>query len=191
MARTQAHQKKLSSPEVIQTLDRLQARFEENRHRHPKLEWKSIRKKLETQPAKLWSLQQMECTGGEPDVVVLGSDSGNYLFIDCSAETPKKRISLCYDREGLLSRKEHRPKDSALDMAHAMGVELLSEQQYRDLQQLGDFDTKTSSWILTPADIREKGGALFGDKRYGHVFIYHNGAQSYYAVRGFRSCLHV
>lgn len=169
----------------------LQARFEKNMNRHQGLDWVKVRAKLEASPAKLWSLNEMEETGGEPDVVGHDEKTGEYLFVDCSAETPKGRVSVCYDREGLDSRKEHKPKDNAIDMAAAMGIELLTEEQYRELQKLGNFDTKTSSWVKSPADIRKLGGALFGDRRFGHVFIYHNGAQSYFSTRAFRGLLRV
>lgn len=169
----------------------MKARFEKNRNRHKGLDWARVQAKLEANPEKLWSLGEMERTGGEPDVVAHDRKRGEFVFYDCSAETPKGRRSVCYDREGLESRKTARPDDSAMDMATAMGIELLTEEQYRELQQLGEFDTKTSSWLKTPADIRKRGGALFGDRRYGHVFVYHNGAQSYYAVRAFRGSLRV
>lgn len=172
-------------------LAKLKARFEKNPARHPKIDWDAVGTKLRSHPEKLWSLHEMESTGGEPDVVDHDTRTDEYLFFDCSPETPKGRVSVCYDREGLESRKEHKPKTSAMDMAAAMGVGMLTEEQYRALQQLGVFDTKTSSWVQTPPDIRKLGGALFGDRRYGHVFIYHNGAQSYYAVRGFRASLRV
>ena len=155
------------------------------------LSWEEVKARLEASPEKLWSLQQMEETGGEPDVVIFDKKSKQLLFIDCSKETPKGRRSLCYDQEALNSRKEHKPKNSALNLAAEMGIELLSEEQYRELQQLGDFDLKTSSWLQTPASVRELGGAIFGDRRYDRVFIYHNGAQSYYAVRGFRGVLKI
>ena len=169
----------------------LKGRFEKNMNRHKGLDWAKVQARLEANADKLWSLEEMERTGGEPDVVGLDKKSGEFVFFDCSAETPKGRTSVCYDREGLESRKEHRPKDTAVDMAAAMGIELLTEEQYRELQKLGEFDLKTSSWVKTPADIREHGGALFCDRRYGQVFVYHNGAQSYYAVRGFRGVLRV
>ena len=169
----------------------LQARFEKNMNRHQGLDWAKVRAKLEASPAKLWSLNEMEETGGEPDVVGHDEKTGDYLFMDCSAETPKGRVSVCFDREGQDSRKEHKPKDNAIDMAAAMGIELLTDEQYRALQKLGNFDTKTSSWVKSPADIRKLGGALFGDRRFGHVFIYHNGAQSYYSARAFRGLLRV
>lgn len=172
-------------------LNVLKARFEKNINRHPSLEWPKIRARLEAIPEKLWSLNEMEKTGGEPDVVGLDNKSGEYIFFDCSAESPKGRRSVCYDHKALESRKEHKPKNSAARMAVEMGIELLTEEQYRQLQQLGDFDTKTSSWIKTPVDIRKLGGALFCDRRYDTVFTYHNGAESYYAARGFRGFLRV
>ena len=169
----------------------LKARFEENMNRHQDLEWAQVQAKLEANREKLWSLHEMERTGGEPDVVGHDKKTGEYIFYDCSAESPKGRRSVCYDREALESRKEHKPKDNAMDMAAAMGIELLTEQQYRDLQKLGDFDTKTSSWVKTPPDMRKLGGALFCDRRYDTVFVYHNGAESYYAARAFRGLLRV
>jgi hypothetical protein len=169
----------------------LQARFEKNMNRHKGLEWAKVRARLEANPEKLWSLHEMENTGGEPDVVGYDKNTGEFIFYDCSAESPAGRRSLCYDHEALKARKEHKPKDSAMNMAVAMGVEILSEEQYRELQQLEEFDAKTSSWIKTPAAIRKLGGALFCDRRYDHVFVYHNGAESYYAARGFRSSLRV
>lgn len=159
--------------------------------RHEKLDWADVEARLEANPSKLWSLSEMEKTGGEPDVVARDKKTGEYVFYDCSAETPKGRRSVCYDGEALESRKEHKPKDSAMDMAEAMGIELLTEEQYRELQELGEFDLKTSSWLKTPSDVRKLGGALYGDRRYGRVFVYHNGAPSYYAVRGFRGSLTV
>lgn len=184
--------KKKLSPEQRQELLRvLKARFEKNSSRHNGLEWNNVQARLEANPGKLWSLHEMEITGGEPDVVGQDKKTGEYLFYDCAAESPKGRRSLCYDRKALDSRKEHKPADSAMDMATAMGIELLNEEQYRALQKLGKFDTKTSSWIITPPDIRKLGGALFGDYRYGTVFVYHNGAESYYAARGFRGSLRV
>jgi hypothetical protein len=168
------------SPEQRTTLlDTLQTRFEKNKSRHSGLEWADVQVRLEANTAKLWSLHQMEQTGGEPDVVGQDPETGEYIFYDCSAESPKGRRSICYDRQALESRKENKPADTALDMADAMGIELLTEAQYRSLQQLGNFDMKTSSWVKTPADIRKLGGALFCDFRYGHVFVYHNGADSY------------
>ncbi len=171
----------------------LKTRFEKNKNRHEGLEWANVQAKLAAASSaeKLWSLDVMESTGGEPDVVGYDNTTGEYIFYDCSAESPAGRRSVCYDREGQESRKEHKPADNALDMAAAMGIEILSEEQYRDLQKLGEFDTKTSSWIKTPADIRQLGGALFADRRYGKVFVYHNGASSYYAARGFRGSLRV
>jgi len=171
----------------------LKTRFEKNRNRHKGLEWANVQAKLAAASSaeKLWSLDVMESTGGEPDVVGYDDTTGEYIFYDCSPESPTGRRSVCYDREGLESRKEHKPADNALDMAAAMGIEILTEEQYRDLQKLGEFDTKTSSWIKTPADIRQLGGALFADRRYGKVFVYHNGASSYYAARGFRGSLRV
>lgn len=169
----------------------LKSRFEKNMKRHKDLEWAKVKSKLEASAEKLWSLNEMERTGGEPDVVGHDRKTGEYVFYDCSAESPNGRRSLCYDREGLESRKEHKPDNNAIDMADAMGIELLTEGQYRELQELGDFDTKTSSWLKTPSDIRALGGAIFADRRYDHVFVYHNGAGSYYAARGFRGSLRV
>jgi hypothetical protein len=160
-------------------------------NRHKGLEWAKVQAKLEANAEKLWSLNEMEITGGEPDVVGYDQKRGDYIFFDCSPESPKGRAGVCYDREALDSRKEHKPKNSAMDMATAMGVELLTEEQYHELQKLGEFDTKTTTWVKTPADIRKLGGAIFGDRRYGRVFIYHNGAQSYYSARGFRAWLRV
>ena len=181
----------LSSEQREELLKTLKSRFEKNLTRHKGLDWSKVQARLETQAGKLWSLQEMEKTGGEPDVVGFDKKSGEYIFFDCSAETPKGRTSLCYDREGLESRKEHKPKDSAMDMATAMGIELLTEEQYQELQQLGEFDTKTSSWLKSPDGIRKLGGAIFGDRRFGRVFVYHNGAQSYYGARAFRGSLRV
>jgi hypothetical protein len=183
--------KTLSPEERAGLLLTLKTRFEKNPKRHAGLDWSKIQAKLEAAPAKLWSLAEMEKTGGEPDIVRHDEKTGDYVFVDCSAQSPLGRHSICYDREGLESRKEHKPRTSALDMAADMGVEILDEAQYRELQQLGEFDTKTSSWVLTPAAIRKLGGALFCDRRYGQVFVYHNGAQSYYAGRGFRASLKV
>ncbi len=183
--------KQLSPEQREELLNILQTRFEKNIDRHVILEWSKIQAKLENQPEKLWSLYQMELTGGGPDCVGYDAKTRDYIFYDCAAESPKERRSLCYDRQALDARKENKPKDCALDMAAAMGIELLTEQQYRELQQLGNFDTKTSSWLQTPEAIRKLGGAIFGDFRYNHVFIYHNGAESYYAARGFRGCLKV
>ncbi len=174
--------------ELIKTLG---VRFEKNKHRHKSIEWTEVRTRLEANPQKLWSLNEMEETGGEPDVVAYDKAADEYIFYDCSAESPKGRRSLCYDAEALESRKEHKPRNSALGMAREMGIELLTEEQYGELQQLQKCDTKTSSWVLTPASVRELGGAIFGDFRYGRVFIYHNGAESYYAARGFRGLLRV
>jgi hypothetical protein len=172
-------------------LTTLNVRFEENMNRHEGLEWAEVTAKLEADADKLWSLNEMERTGGEPDVVYHDRKTGEYLFYDCSAESPIGRRNVCYDRAGLESRKEHKPDNNAIDMAAAMGIELLTVEQYRELQQLGNFDTKTSSWVKTPSDIRKLGGALFCDRRYGNVFVYHNGAQSYYSARGFRGSLRV
>ncbi len=184
--------KKHLSPEQREELLRtLKARFEKNTNRHKGVEWAKVQAKLQANPEKLWSLNEMEKTGGEPDVVGHDKEAGEYIFYDCSAESPKGRRSVCYDREGLESRKEHKPEDSAIDMAAAMGIELLTEEQYRELQKLGNFDTKTSSWVKTPSDIRKLGGALFCDRRYDTVFAYHNGAESYYAARAFRGSLRV
>jgi hypothetical protein len=185
------NKKELSQQQREELLDTLKARFEKNKNRHKGLEWAKIRAKLEANPEKLWSLQEMEATGGEPDVIGQDKKTGDYIFYDCSAETPKGRRSVCYDHEAQASRKEHRPENNAIDMAADMGIELLTEEQYRALQELGAFDTKTSSWIKTPAAIRELGGALFCDRRYDTIFVYHNGASSYYAVRGFRGLLRV
>jgi hypothetical protein len=181
----------LSKKQREDLLKTLQARFEEHMQRHKESDWKQVCAKLEANPDKLWSLSEMERTGGEPDVVGHDNKTGGYVFCDCSAESPKGRRSLCYDREALESRKEHKPKDSAVSMAAAMGIELLTEEQYRELQKLGEFDTKTSSWIKTPSSIRKLGGALFSDRRFDTVFVYHNGAESYYAARGFRGWLRV
>jgi hypothetical protein len=183
--------KDLSPEQREELLSTLRARFEENRNRHEGLEWATVKAKLEANPEKLWSLNEMERTGGEPDVVGHDKKTGEYLFFDCSPESPKGRTNVCYDREGLDSRKEHKPKNNAVDMAAAMGIELLTEEQYRELQKLGNFDTKTSSWLKAPADMRKLGGGLFGDRRFGRVFLYHNGAQSYYAGRAFRGSLRV
>lgn len=181
----------LSAEQREELLGVLKARFEKNMNRHHGLEWAAVQERLEAKPEKLWSLHEMERTGGEPDVVGHDKQTGEYLFYDCSAESPEGRRSLCYDRAALEARKANKPKDSAMNMAAALGIELLTEDQYRTLQQLGKFDTKTSSWVKTPADIRQLGGALFADRRYGHVFVYHNGADSYYAARGFRGALRV
>src|SRR5436305_4156747 len=181
----------LSKKQHEELLTTLRARFEKNMDRHKSLEWAKVQAKLEANGGKLWSLNEMEKTGGEPDVTGRDGKTGEYIFYDCSAESPKERRSLCYDREALDSRKENKPKDSALDMAAAVGIELLTEEQYRELQKLGEFDTKTSSWVKTPSAIRKLGGALFCDRRYDTVFVYHNGAESYYAARGFRGLLRV
>jgi hypothetical protein len=181
----------LSKKQREEILGTLKARFEKNMNRHKDLEWPKVQTKLEANAEKLWSLSEMERTGGEPDVVGLDKKTGEYIFYDCAAESPKGRRSLCYDREALDSRKENKPKDNALDMAAAMGVELLTEEQYRELQKLGEFDTKTSSWVKTPSAIRKLDGALFCDRRFDTVFVYHNGAESYYAARGFRGSLRV
>jgi Protein of unknown function (DUF4256) len=183
--------KELTSKQREELLTTLKVRFEKNLNRHKGLDWAKVQARLEASAEKLWSLQEMERTGGEPDVVGQDKKTGEYVFYDCSTESPKGRTSFCYDREALESRKEHKPKNNAIDMAAAMGVKLLTEEQYFELQKLGEFDTKTSSWIATPADIRKLGGALYGDRRYGRVFVGHNGAQSYYAARGFRGSLRV
>jgi hypothetical protein len=177
--------------EQEELLKTLKARFEKNMNRHKGLEWAKVQAKLEANPQKLRSLNEMETTGGEPDVVGQDKKSGEYIFYDCSAESPKGRRSVCYDREALEARKENKPKDSAINMAAAMGIELLTEEQYRELQKLGNFDLKTSSWVKTPPEIRKLGGALFCDRRYDHVFLYHNGADSYYGARAFRGSLRV
>ena len=179
----------LSSKRQEELLSVLKARFEKNPKRHQGIQWANVEAKLQASREKLSSLHEMELTGGEPDVVGHDKTTGEYLFVDCSAESPKGRRSVCYDREALEARKEHKPKNNAVDMAAAMGIEILTEEQYRALQALGEFDTKTSSWVKTPADIRELGGAIFCDRRYNHVFVYHNGAESYYAARGFRGAL--
>src|SRR5689334_611525 len=191
MKQSKSAKKDLPPKERKELLGTLKARFEKNMNRHEGLEWAKVQARLEAGRDKLWWLNEMERTGGEPDVVGFDKKTGEYIFHDCSAESPSGRRSVCYDREALDARKEHKPKDSAMDMAAAIGVELLSEEQYRDLQKLGKFDTKTSSWIQTPAEIRKLGGALYCDRRYDHVFTYHNGAESYYAARGFRGSLRV
>jgi len=182
---------KLTPQQRDELLTTLKTRFDKNMNRHKGLEWSKVQAKLDANPEKLWSLSEMESTGGEPDVVGHDKKTGAYIFFDCAAETPKGRRSLCYDRAALNARKENKPKDTAVDMAAALGVELLTEEEYRELQKLGEFDTKTSSWIETPSDIRKLGGALFCDRRYNTVFVYHNGADSYYAARGFRGSLRV
>ena len=181
--------KELSPKQREELLTVLKDRFEKNPNRHKGLEWAKVQATLEANPEKLWSLQEMERTGGEPDVVGQDKKTGEYVFYDCSAGSPKGRTSVCYDREGLDSRKEFKPKDTAVDMAAAMGIELLTEEEYQELQKLGNFDTKTSSWVKTPSDIRRLGGALYCDRRYGRVFVGHNGAQSYYGARAFRGSL--
>lgn len=183
--------KEMKAKQYEELLGELKGRFEKNMNRHKGLDWAKVQAKLEANPAKLRSLNEMETTGGEPDVVGFDKKTGEYLFYDCSVESPKGRRSVCYDREALEARKEHKPKDSAINMAAAMGIELLTEEQYRELQKLGEFDLKTSSWVSTPADIRKLGGALFCDRRYNQVFVYHNGADSYYGARGFRGSLRV
>ncbi len=189
MSKSISTKKELSQKQRDELLAALKARFDANKARHPGLVWAKVQARLEAKPDKLWSLAEMERTGGEPDVV--GVKSGEFIFMDCSAQSPKGRVSVCYDREGWLSRKEARPKTTAMDMAAEMGVELLTEEQYLELQRLGEFDRKTSSWVKAPADIRKLGGALYGERRYDRVFVGHNGAQSYYAVRGFRGSLRV
>jgi hypothetical protein len=186
-----SNKRKLSPEQREELLGALKARFDKNMNRHRGLEWAKIQAKLKANTEKLWSLNEMEITGGEPDVVGHDKKTGEYIFYDCSAESPKGRRSFCYDREALVSRKEHKPENNAIDMAAAMGIELLTEEQYRELQKLGNFDTKTSSWVKTPSDLRKLGGALFCDRRYDTVFVYHNGAESYYAARGFRGSLRV
>jgi Protein of unknown function (DUF4256) len=186
-----SNKKELTGEQREQLLKTLKARFEKNMNRHPGLEWAKVQARLDPNAKKLWSLSEMEQTGGEPDVVDHDKKTGEYIFYDCSAESPKARRSLCYDSEALESRKENKPKDNATDVAAAMGIELLTEQQYRELQTLGNFDTKTSSWVNTPSAIRKLGGALFCDRRFNTVFVYHNGAESYYAARAFRGSLWV
>ncbi|PZR75963.1 MAG: DUF4256 domain-containing protein [Chthoniobacterales bacterium] len=183
--------KKLSPEQREELLKTLKVRFEKNMNRHKGLEWTKVKAKLEANPEKLWSLNEMERTGGGPDVVGYEKRTAEFVFFDCSPQSPKDRTSVCYDREALDSRKEHKPKNSAIDMAAAMSIELLTEEQYGELQKLGEFDTKSSSWVKAPADVRKLGGALFGDRRFGRVFVYHNGAQSYYSGRGFRGSLRV
>lgn len=185
------NKRELSEEQANVLLAALQHRFEKNMHRHEGLTWNKVQSKLEQHPEKLWSLNEMEETGGEPDVTGYDKKSGKYIFCDCSPESPKGRRSVCYDPEALASRKEHKPRHSAVGMASEMGIELLTEEQYHALQRLDEFDTKTSSWIVAPPDVRKLGGGLFGDRRYGRVFIYHNGAESYYAARGFRGILEV
>ena len=185
------NKKKLLQVQSEELLKTLEDRFEKNKNRHANLEWLNIKKKLDANQEKMWSLYEMEITDGQPDVVGFDENTGEYLFYDCASESPKDRRSVCYDREALDSRKENKPKNNAVEMAAAMGIELLSEEEYRELQKLGKFDTKTSSWIKTPSNIRKLGGALFCDYRFDHVFVYHNGAESYYAARGFRGLLRV
>jgi hypothetical protein len=191
MKNVSSNKKELPTEQRDELLSTLKARFEKNMNRHKGLEWAKVQAKLDANTEKLWSLSQMESTGGEPDAVGWDKATGEYIFFDCSAESPKGRRSVCYDHEALESRKENKPHNSAVEMAADMGIEILNEEQYRELQKLGKFDTKTSSWIKTPGDIRKLGGALFADWRYGHVFVYHNGAESYYAARGFRGLLRV
>lgn len=183
--------KVITAEQKTELLATLKKRFDKNKGRHPLLEWSKVEAKLENSPEKLWSLNEMETTGGEPDVVDFDKDTNEYIFFDCSPESPSGRRSLCYDRQGWESRKEHRPANNAIDLAESMGIEILTESQYRDLQKLGTFDSKTSSWLKTPESIRKHGGSIFADFRYEHVFVYHNGAQSYYAGRAFRAALRV
>lgn len=183
--------KTLSPEQQVELIEKLKVRFEKNQNRHKDIEWKNVQARLEADSNKLWSLYEMERTEGEPDVIEYDQNTDEYIFYDCSKESPKGRRSICYDREALESRKKHQPDNSAIDVAAEMGIELLNEQQYRLLQEVGNFDMKTSSWIKTPSDIREAGGAIFCDYRYGHVFVYHNGASSYYGSRGFRGLVRV
>src|SRR6266511_4178030 len=191
MKKINSNKKNLSAEQREELLRALKARFVKNMNRHKGLEWAKVQTKLEAHPEKIWSLNEMERTGGEADVVGFDKKTGEYIFYDCSAESPKDRRSVCYDREALESRKEHNPKNNAIDMAAAMGIEILTEEQYRELQKLGNFDAKTSSWVKTSSEIRRLGGAIFADFRYGSVFVYHNGAQSYYGARAFRGSLRV
>jgi hypothetical protein len=191
MSKIKSNKMELSPKQREELLAALKVRFEKNMQRHKGLEWRKVEARLNDNAEKLWSLNEMERTGGEPDVVGQDKKTGEYVFFDCSPETPSGRTSLCYDREALDSRKEHKPKNNAVEMAAAMGVELLTEEQYHELQKLGEFDTKRSSWLKTPVEIRKLGGALFGDRRFGRVFVYHNGAESYYAGRGFRGWLKI
>ena len=191
MSKTQSNKKKLSAEQSTELLHLLKVRFEKNAKRHKGIEWEKVEARLKSNADKLWSLNEMEYTGGEPDVVAQDKKSGEIIFYDCSAESPKGRRSVCYDRRALDARKEHKPGNSAMDLATEIGIEILTEAQYRELQQLGEFDTKSSSWIITPPEIRRLGGALFCDRRYDTVFVYHNGADSYYAARGFRGSLRV
>lgn len=191
MAKATTSTKKLSADQATELLKLLKSRFEKNMHRHKGLDWSKVQTRLEAKPSKLWSLEEMEITGGEPDVTGFDKKTGEYIFVDCAAESPKGRRSICYDRKALDARKEHKPANSAMDLAAEIGIDLLTEEQYRELQQLEAFDLKTSSWIATPDAIRKLGGALFCDRRYDHVFVYHNGADSYYGARGFRGMLRV
>jgi hypothetical protein len=191
MSKKTTSKKELLPGDREEFLTELKTRFEENMNRHKGVEWAKVLAKLEADAQKLWSLSEMERTGGEPDVVGFDKKTGEYIFYDCAAESPKGRRSFCYDGQALESRKEHKPKNSAIDMAAAIGIELLTEEEYRELQKLGEFDSKTSSWVKTPADIRKLGGAIFCDRRFGRVFVYHNGAESYYAARGFRGSVRV
>lgn len=191
MHRTTSEDRILNAEQQQRLIETLKGRFEKNRNRHQDINWEDVRARLENHPERLWSLQQMEDTGGEPDVVGFDHQTGEFIFHDCAAESPKGRRSVCFDRAAWESRKEARPENNALDMAAFMGIELLTEEEYCTLQTLGEFDLKTSSWIQTPQDVRKLGGALYGDRRYGRVFVYHNGASSYYAVRGFRGSLRV
>jgi len=191
MNKTNSKNKEMSPEDREEFLAELKDRFEKNMNRHKGVDWAKVQAKLEADAKKLWSLSEMERTGGEPDVVGFDKKTSEYIFYDCSAESPKGRRSLCYDRQAWESRKEHKPANSAIDMATAMGIELLTEEEYRELQKLGNFDTKTSSWITTPSEIRKLGGAIFADYRFGRVFVYHNGAESYYAARAFRGSLRV
>ena len=191
MNKLQSNKKKLSAAQLEELLKTLKTRFSKNMIRHDGLDWMKVQARLERNTEKLWSLNEMEITGGEPDVISEDKKTGEYIFYDCSPESPKERRSLCYDDEALESRKEHKPEGSAIEMAETMGIEILTEEQYRELQNLGTFDTKTSSWVRTPPEIRKLGGAIFCDRRYNHVFTYHNGAESYYAARGFRGSLRV
>jgi hypothetical protein len=191
MSKIHSSKKKVNAEQQVEIILSLRARFEKNMNRHKSIKWADVQAKLEANPSKLWSLNEMEKTGGEPDVVGYDKKTSEYIFFDCAAESPAGRRSICYDHEALEARKEHKPKDSAIGMADDMGIEILTEEQYRDLQQLGKFDARTSSWIKTPAEIRKLGGAIFADWRYGQVFVYHNGAESYYGVRAFRGSLRV
>jgi hypothetical protein len=191
MGNIKSHKKELPPKQREELIAELKARFEKNKHRHKDLEWAKVQAKLEANAGKLWSLSEMERTGGEPDVVGYDNKTGEYIYFDCSPESPKGRRSLCYDREALDGRKENKPKDSAMDMAVALGVEILTEEQYQELQKIGEFDAKTSSWVKTPSEIRKLDGALFCDRRFNQIFLYHNGAESYYASRGFRGVLKV